>query len=143
MFEKKEEKPMLSSALLNRTSFGFSAENPMGERNGGSRGKDCEKLRPCIQIKPQEEVVLCDTDGPGMLTHLWFTGYVGHSFILRIYWDGMEAPVYFHTSFRMTMDNLGWTGARYDDYTSVAYWYMEKPSRLSAGLPSDEEIIMK
>ena len=30
MFEKKEEKPMLSSALLNRTSFGFSAENPMG-----------------------------------------------------------------------------------------------------------------
>ena len=55
----------------------------------------------------------------------------------------MEAPVYFHTSFRMTMDNLGWTGARYDDYTSVAYWYMEKPSRLSAGLPSDEEIIMK
>ena len=36
MFEKKEEKPMLSSALLNRTSFGFSAENPMGERNGGS-----------------------------------------------------------------------------------------------------------
>ena len=55
----------------------------------------------------------------------------------------MEDPVYFHTSFRMTMDNLGWTGARYDDYTSVAYWYMEKPSRLSAGLPSDEEIIMK
>ena len=92
--------------------------------------------------------MLCDTDGPGMLTHLWFTGYVGHSFILRIYWDGMgapsvEAPVSFHTSFRMTMDNLGWTGARYDDYTSVAYWYMEKPSRLSAGLPSDEEIIMK
>jgi hypothetical protein len=35
MFEK-EEKSMLSSALLNRTSFGFSAENPMGERNGGS-----------------------------------------------------------------------------------------------------------
>ena len=50
----------------------------MGKRNGGSRGKDCEKLRPCIQIQPQEEVVLCDTDGPGMLTHLWFTGYVGH-----------------------------------------------------------------
>ena len=83
---------MLSSNLLNRTSFGFSAENPKGERNGGSRGKDCEKLRPCIQIKPQEEVVLCDTDGPGMLTHIWFTGYVGHSFILRIYWDGMDVP---------------------------------------------------
>ena len=36
--------------------------------------------------------MLCDTDGPGMLTHLWFTGYVGHSFILRIYWDGMDYP---------------------------------------------------
>ena len=55
----------------------------------------------------------------------------------------VKDPVYFHTSFRMTMDNLGWTGARYDDYRSVAYWYMAKPSRLSAGLPSDEEIIMK
>ncbi len=35
---------MLSTALLNRMSFGFSAEKPMGKRNGGSRGKDCEKL---------------------------------------------------------------------------------------------------
>ena len=55
----------------------------------------------------------------------------------------IKDPVYFQKSFRMTMDNLGWTGARYDDYTSVAYWYMEKPSGLSVGLPSDEEMIMK
>lgn len=80
------------SAIEDRSSFGFSAENPLGERNGGSKGKDCEKLRPCIQIQPGETVVLCEAEGPGMITHIWFTGYVGHSFILRIYWDGCELP---------------------------------------------------
>ncbi len=27
-----------------------------------------------------------------MITHMWFTGYIGHSFILRIYWDGEDYP---------------------------------------------------
>ena len=336
--------------IKNRQSFGFSAENPTGQRNGGTKGKDCEKLRPCIQIAPGETVTLCDTDGPGMITHIWFTGYVGHSFVMRIYWeneefpsveapisaffgcaydenfkdrdgnyivlnsakiltapgrgfnsywempfakhcritmenrgkkeetlyymisgwygeipqyagyfhaayrqehpvtkgraytiiDGIEGrgcfagvtlatgmngnntcwvegeakmyidddqypsmnytgtedyfcgsygfgndiilnryqtfsgmytglfaimgdnrefyngqqrfllyrfhekdPVYFSKNFKMTIDNLGWTGPRYDDYTSVAYWYLEKPSKLAKELPSDEEMVMK
>ncbi len=84
--------------MENRESFGFSAENPTGQKSGGTKGKDCEKLRPCIQIAPGETVVLCDTDGPGMITHIWFTGYVGHSFIMRIYWENetfpsVEAPI--------------------------------------------------
>ena len=66
--------------IRQRESFGFSAENPTGTREGGTHAKDCEKLRPCIDIEPGETVVLCDTDGPGMITHIWFTGYVGHSF---------------------------------------------------------------
>ncbi|MBQ8369500.1 MAG: DUF2961 domain-containing protein, partial [Clostridia bacterium] len=61
-------------------------------RNGGTRGKDCDKLRPCIQIQPGETVTLCDTDCPGMITHIWFTGYIGHSFIMRMYWDDNEEP---------------------------------------------------
>lgn len=336
--------------IKNRQSFGFSAENPTGQKNGGTKGKDCEKLRPCIQIAPGETVTLCDTDGTGMITHIWFTGYVGHSFVMRIYWeneefpsveapisaffgcaydenfkdrdgnyivlnsakiltapgrgfnsywempfhkhcritmenrgkkeetlyymisgwygeipqdagyfhaayrqehpvtkgraytiiDGIEGrgcfagltlatgmngnntcwvegeakmyidddqypsmnytgtedyfcgsygfgndiilnryqtfsgmytglfaimgdnrefyngqqrfllyrfhekdPVYFSKNFKMTIDNLGWTGPRYDDYTSVAYWYLEKPSKLAKELPSDEEMVMK
>ena len=336
--------------IKNRQSFGFSAENPTGQKNGGTKGKDCEKLRPCIQIAPGETVTLCDTDGPGMITLIWFTGYVGHSFVMRIYWeneefpsveapisaffgcaydenfkdrdgnyivlnsakiltapgrgfnsywempfhkhcritmenrgkkeetlyymisgwygeisqdagyfhaayrqehpvtkgraytiiDGIEGrgcfagvtlatgmngnntcwvegeakmyidddqypsmnytgtedyfcgsygfgndiilnryqtfsgmytglfaimgdnrefyngqqrfllyrfhekdPVYFSKNFKMTIDNLGWTGPRYDDYTSVAYWYLEKPSKLAKELPSDEEMVMK
>lgn len=43
----------------------------------------------------------------------------------------------------MTLDNLGWTGARYDDYTSVAYWYQSLPSAPLFPLPADNEMIMK
>ena len=73
-------------------TFAFSAENPTGVRGGGARGGDCTKLRPCIEIHPGETVTLLDTDGPGIIQHIWFTGYVGHSFILRIYWEGNENP---------------------------------------------------
>ena len=44
--------------LHHRTTFGFSAENPTGARNGGTPGKDCEKLRPCISIKSGETITL-------------------------------------------------------------------------------------
>lgn len=83
---------MSISQLHDRVTFGFSAENPTGEKSGGTRGKDCEKLHSCIAIKPGETATICDAHGPGMLTHLWFGGYVGHSFILRIYWDDCPAP---------------------------------------------------
>lgn len=83
---------MSISMMEDRKSFGFSAENPTGTRGGGTRGRDCEKLRPCIEIQPGETVTLCDTQGPGMITHIWFTGYIGHSFILRMYWDDMTEP---------------------------------------------------
>lgn len=78
--------------MKNRTTFGFSAENPTGAKGGGTRGKDCEKLNPCLSIEAEQTVTLCDTDGPGMITHIWFTGYIGHSFIIRIYWDNEEFP---------------------------------------------------
>lgn len=73
-------------------TFAFSAENPTGTRAGGSRGGDCTKLRPTVTIHAGETVTLADTDGPGIIQHMWFTGYVGHHFILRIYWDGQEYP---------------------------------------------------
>ena len=46
-------------------------------------------------------------------------------------------------SFRMVIDNLGWTGPRYDDYTTVAYWYLDRPARLPFTLPEDREMVMK
>ncbi len=27
-----------------------------------------------------------------MITHMWFTGYIGHSFILRAYWEDTDQP---------------------------------------------------
>lgn len=78
--------------MQKRTTFGFSAENPTGTRNGGTRGKDCEKLRPRITIPAGETATLCDIDGEGMITHMWFTGYIGHGFIIRIYWENNEFP---------------------------------------------------
>ena len=70
----------------------FQLKIRLDKKIGGTKGKDCEKLRPCIQIAPGETVTLCDTDGPGMITHIWFTGYVGHSFVMRIYWENEEFP---------------------------------------------------
>ncbi len=84
---------MHSYNLINDSkTFAFSAENPSGKRAGGSRGGDCTKLRPTVTIHAGETVTLVDTDGPGVIQNMWFTGYVGHSFILRVYWDYQEYP---------------------------------------------------
>ena len=73
-------------------TFAFSAENPSGTRGGGSRGGDCTKLSPTVTIPAGETVTLVDVDGPGRIQNMWFTGYVGHHFILRIYWNDQAYP---------------------------------------------------
>ena len=78
--------------IRNARTFMFSAENPTGTRGGGGKGGDCTKLSPCIIIDPGEERLLVDMEGPGIIQHMWFTGYVGHSYILRMYWDDQEYP---------------------------------------------------
>ena len=45
-------------------SFAFSAENPTGRREGGSRGGDCTKLSPTVKIPAGGTATLVDTDGP-------------------------------------------------------------------------------
>ena len=52
-------------------------------------------------------------------------------------------PIHFEKSFRMTIDNMGWTGPRYDDYTSVAYWYQSLPSAKLKALPEDSDMCMR
>ena len=92
MIEKKEEKTNVIISFIKQNKLWLFSGETDGKKKWRKQGQGLRKVKPCIQIQPQEEVVLCDTDGPGMLTHLWFTGYVGHSFILRIYWDGMDYP---------------------------------------------------
>ena len=76
--------------IQNSKTFAFSAENPTGVRAGGSQGGDCTKLRPTVTIPAGETVTLVDAAGPGVIQHMWFTGYVGHHFIIRMYWDDQE-----------------------------------------------------
>ena len=78
--------------LSDERTFAFSAENQSGQRAGGSRGGDCTKLSPTITIPPGKTVQLDDVEGPGIIQNMWFTGYVGHGFILRIYWDDQDHP---------------------------------------------------
>lgn len=73
-------------------TFAISAENPTGEKGGGSRGGDCTKLAPAIVIEPGETRTIAEVRGPGIINHMWFTGYFGHHFIIRIYWDENEYP---------------------------------------------------
>ncbi|MDP3737342.1 MAG: DUF2961 domain-containing protein [Hyphomonadaceae bacterium] len=59
------------------------------------------KVNPYVQIAPGSTFVMGETDGPGIINHIWMTlgGTAEYrSAILRIYWDGettpsVEAPV--------------------------------------------------
>ena len=59
--------------------------------------------RDSLKVAPGETVTLFDDDGPGAISHIWFTfgdreTYHLKRIVLRIYWDGeatpsVEAPV--------------------------------------------------
>ena len=49
------------------------------------------------KITPGQTLTVLDTDGPGMISHIWFTiddpeSYHLKRIVLRIYWDGETAP---------------------------------------------------
>lgn len=59
------------------------------DRSGGN-----EDSRP---VGPGTTVVLAEDDGPGQITHLWFTVatpdlWWGRNLVIRAYWDGEETP---------------------------------------------------
>ena len=55
----------------------------------------------------------------------------------------VKDEIYFESGFKMKMDNLGWTGPRNNDYTTVAYYLLDKAKQLPFTLPSDTELVMK
>ncbi|MBQ4291047.1 MAG: DUF2961 domain-containing protein [Clostridia bacterium] len=83
--------PDLSTIKHGRT-FAFSAENPTGERSGGSKGAPWEKNNAFVRIKPGETLTMMDTDGPGIIQSIWMGGDVCNNLILRIFWDGQDYP---------------------------------------------------
>lgn len=90
--------------LKNLETRWANAENPRGEKSRGGLAGNGRKGAPCVQnFAPHTTLTLLDTQGPGMIRHIWMTFPPDHlelprALILRIYWDdsefpGVEAPV--------------------------------------------------
>ena len=76
-----EDLPRLRDALRRRESS--------HDRTGGNRDY--------IRIPAGEAVTIADLEGPGRITHLWFTlhseeKHYLRKVLLRVYWDGEEDP---------------------------------------------------
>ncbi len=92
------------SLLSHAKTRSISPENFTGEKGQGGKattgtGENCAKdlgqgwkISPSVEIKPEEEFILANIEGPGAIQSMWFAGYVGRDFIFRIYWDDQEIP---------------------------------------------------
>lgn len=92
------------SLLSDARSRSISAENFTGEKGKGGMategtGAKCArdlgigwKISPSVDIHPGETFTIADIKDMGVITHLWFTGYTGRDFILRVYWDDQDIP---------------------------------------------------
>ncbi|MCL1793161.1 MAG: DUF2961 domain-containing protein [Oscillospiraceae bacterium] len=92
--------------LTDAKTRSVSPENFTGEKGKGGmategNGKNCArelgigwKISPCVTIKPGEVFTMADVKSSGAINHIWCTtsGRNWRDFILRIYWDGSEAP---------------------------------------------------
>ena len=65
-------------------------------RNSSS-SEDITRNNDASAIEPNQTLVLLDTDGPGIITHIWNTVatknlFYARAIVLRIYYDNMEKP---------------------------------------------------
>ena len=92
----------LKTELVSRS---ISAENPSGEKGMGARASEGNasqaardlglgwKVNPYLILKPQEETILAEIDGPGIIEQMWMTPQgPWRNLIIRIYWDGQDNP---------------------------------------------------
>lgn len=84
--------------LKNIKSRAATFENKYGEAGQGGKSRKGRKGSPCIEhFMPGNQAVLLETEGPGIVRHIWLTIPPNHpehlrNMILRIYWDGQETP---------------------------------------------------
>ena len=103
------EVPGLNNLYLTNDaqSRSISAENITGEKGGGDKILASEgnakraatkhgwKANPYLFIEPNEEKVIAEAAGPGIINHIWMTpGRDGNDRlrIIRIYWDDEKEP---------------------------------------------------
>lgn len=92
------------SRLSRARTRSISAENPTGEKGKGGLATEGTgaaaaerlgpgwKISPSKNVEPGETLVLADIAGSGAIQSMWFGGYVGRDFILRIRWEDQEQP---------------------------------------------------
>ncbi|CAN5718572.1 DUF2961 domain-containing protein [soil metagenome] len=92
------------SRLSDARTRSISAENPNGgkghggmatEGTGADAARDLGrgwKVSPSVNVPAGGLVTLAEIEGPGAIQSMWFGGYVGRDFILRITWDDQDAP---------------------------------------------------
>lgn len=84
--------------LKDLQSRAATAENKEAKKGAGGQANNGRKGSPCIEpLKKGETHVLLDTNGPGMIRHIWCTlppGNIEHmrNVIIRIYWDNQDFP---------------------------------------------------
>ncbi len=92
------------SRVREAESRSICSENVTGARGAGAMALPDEnspartlgqgwKVRPCVVVEAGETLELANIEGPGTIQQIWMTvtGAWRHS-ILRMYWDGTEAP---------------------------------------------------
>ena len=97
---------MSNYGLDNIARISISAENFTGEKGCGGMAESGNgkyfsrflgrgwKVSPSITIPKGGSFTLAEIEGPGVITHIWFTCFpkLWRDLIFRIYWDGEEEP---------------------------------------------------
>lgn len=85
-------------SLKNLKSRAATSENKQAKVGAGGQANNGRKGSPCIEpLKKGETYVLLDSEGPGMVRHVWCTippGNINHmrNVIIRMYWDNQDTP---------------------------------------------------
>ncbi|MDX9880833.1 MAG: DUF2961 domain-containing protein [Prolixibacteraceae bacterium] len=97
-FQGLAQQPLQLYKLKNLDSRAASAENRLAEKGKGGMTKDGLKGNPAIKdFRQGATETLLDTDGPGMVRHIWCTvsrrapGDL-RNIILRMYWEHSDVP---------------------------------------------------
>jgi len=99
---------LLKIFLILSASAKLNAQTPLTELSDLSRLKDYQLFRSSsydrsggnrdfVQVAPGTTVVVLDEDGPGEISHIWFTIADKENkhlkkIVLRMYWDGESTP---------------------------------------------------
>ena len=122
--------------LKNLQSRAACAENPLGLRGAGGAANNGRKGAPCVwPFRAGATHTLLDTEGPGMVRHIWITVKPGHflhmrNLVLRMFWD--HAP---HPSVEVPLgDFFGVAHGRQREFVTD-FVYMQSGKGLNCWIP--------